>query len=397
MRWGALALVALLLGSLIPFSMAQDEASNTTEIQQLTLDNATREQIIAEQLINKLTRLSEFTEKRVEPIKDKLPENSTILIHYEKAEEFKEKALEEFNNGDCYNSILDALTAMHHYKIVLRGLKEGKEKVEKAREWIRAEIERTIQYFKFVGKTIHMAEKEGIDVSNLTMLYNETRQAYKVVLEDIKAKDFEKAREDLQIAKEKKARLDEELRKVRKELAYANADKIVKEFLIRTEKGITFAERAIQEAKEKGIDTSEAEAKLEEIKAIYDEVKNLAEQEKWEDALTVILENKPKIEAFFRSLNKIHEGFVEKKIKRGVGAFLKEMQDRIRKDARALQELKKRGINTRRAEIELRTAAQELHIGLRLLKERKPAPAREHFAIALRLLYNVEQFILFHS
>lgn len=397
MRWSALALVVLLLGSLIPFSMAQDEVSNTTEVQQLALDNATREQIIAEQLINQLMRLSEFTEKRIEPIRDKLPENSTILVHYEKAEEFKERALKEFNNSDYYNSILDALTAMHHYKIVLGELKEGKEKVENAREWIRAEIERTIQYFRFVEKTIHIAEKEGIDVSNLTMLYNETKQAYKVVLDDIRAKDFEKAREDFQVAREKKAQLDEELRKVRKELAYANADKIVKEFLVRTDKGMTFAERAIQEAKKRGIDTSEAEAKLEEIKAIYEEVKNLAEQKKWEDALTVIIENKPKIDAFFRTLNKIHERFVEEKIKRDMGAFLKEMQDRIRKDARALQELKNRGVNTRRAEIELRTAAQELQIGLRLLKERKPALAREHFGIALRLLYNVEQFILFHS
>ncbi|AHF80206.1 hypothetical protein [Thermococcus paralvinellae] len=397
MRWSALALVVLLLGSLMPFSMAQDKASNTTEVQQLTFDNATREQIIAEQLINQLMRLSEFTKTRIEPIRDKLPENSTILVHYEKAEEFKEKALEEFNNGDYYNSILDALTAMHHYKIVLRELKEGKEKFENAREWIRAEIERTIQYFRFVEKTIHLAEKEGIDVNNLTRLYNETKQAYKVVLDDIRAKDFEKAREDLRVAREKKAQLDEELRKVRKELAYANADKIVKEFLVRTDRGITFAERAIQEAKARGIDTSEAEAKLEEIKSIYEEVKSLAEQEKWKDALTVIIENKPKIDAFFRALNKIHERFAEEKIKRDVKVFLKEMQDRIRKDSRALRELKNRGVDTRRAEIELRTAAQELQMGLRLLKERKLALAREHFGIALRLLYNVEQFILLHS
>ena len=397
MRWSALALMVLLLGSLVPLSAAQEEASNTTEIQQLTLDNATREQIIAEQLINQLVRLDKFTEKRIEPIRGKLPENSTILIHYEKEKKNKKKALEEFNNGDYYNSILDALTAMHHYKIVLKELKEGKEKVEDAREWIRAEIERTIQYFKFVEKTIRIAEKEGIDVSNLTVLYNETKQAYKVVLEDIKAKDFGKAREDLQVAKEKKTQLDKELRRVRKELAYANADRIVKGFLMRTSRGIAFAERAIQEAKLRGIDTAEAEDKLEEIKAIYDEVKSLAEQEKWKDALTVIINNKAEIDAFFRSLNRIHEKFAEERIKRDAGAFLREMQERIRKDIRALQELKRRGVDTRRAEIELRTAAQELQIGLRLLKERKPALAREHFGIALRLLYSVEQFILSHS
>ena len=213
----------------------------------------------------------------------------------------------------------------------------------------------------------------------------------------MKAKDFEKAKQDLEIAQEKKAALDEELRKIREQLAYMNADKIVKDFLIRTENGIKFAERTIQEAKLKGIDTSEAEAKVEEMKVIYEEVKSLADQERWEEALEVIKENRIKIDMFFKGLQRIRERITEQKIKMDARVFIRETTERIRKDIRALEVLRQRGVNTRRAEIELRTAIQEMQIGIRMLKEGKVAMAKSHFAITLKLLYNVEKFILLHS
>ena len=62
-----------------------------------------------------------------------------------------------------------------------------------------------------------------------------------------------------------------------------------------------------------------------------------------------------------------------------------------------MRELNKKGIDTRRAELQLRTAAQEIGMGMRLLKEKKPEQAKMHFAIALRLMNEVEEFIVMHS
>ncbi|AIF69040.1 hypothetical protein PAP_03100 [Palaeococcus pacificus DY20341] len=399
MKWKVWALVLLLVGSVIPAGIALADENGTQSLEEysLSLDNSTQEEIIAERLINQLTRISELTESHIEKIRDKLPENSTILENYETAEAYKEKAIQEYEAEDYYNSILDSLTSMHYYKIVLTQLKEGKERIDELRDRLPEEIKRMQEYFGVVERTIRIAENQGIDVSNLTLLYNETKDAYKQVLDDLKAKDFEKAKEDLEIAKEKKAALDEELMKVREELAYMNADKIVKDFLIKTEKGITFAERVIEEAKNRGIDTSEAEAKLEEIKVVYEEVKGLAAEEKWEDALDVIKENRGKIERFFKTLDQIHEKIAEERMKKDLRVFLREVGDRIRKDAKALQVLKNRGVDTRRAELELRTAVQEVQLGLRLAKEGRIAQAKMHFGIALRLLYSVDQFILRHA
>jgi tetratricopeptide (TPR) repeat protein len=402
MKGLALVLAVVLLGSMIPLGLAESNgtAANGTTGYVGLMDNGTREMVIANNLIEKLQHLSKFAEGRIEPIKDKLPENSSILKNYGLAEEFKDKAITKYQDGDYYNSILDSLTAMHYYRLALTGLKEGKERVQDVKEHIRMAVERLREYFGFVDKTIRIAENQGIDVSNLTRLYNETKGAYETVLEDLKAGNYEKARTDFKAAQEKKALLDEELKKVREELAYANADKIVKEFLERGEKGIEIAQKVIQLGQERGYNTTELQERLDAFTAVYDQVKGLADEGQWEEALSVMQENRGTIEDFHQAIafvmRKAHERELQEKL-RDVRAFLREMTDRIQKDSKALRGLRSRGVNTRRADLQLKVASQELRIGVRLLQERKPEQAKMHFEIALDMLHRVDEFILAHA
>lgn len=400
MKWSALFMALLLVGSLIPLSMADENTTAQTAAQTLQFDNSTREEVIAGQLINQLQRLSKFAEKRIEPVKDKLPENSSILEDYQKAEEYKAKAVSEYKSGDYYNSILDSLTAMHFYKAALVQLKEGREKAENIREHMRAETARMMEYFRMVEKTIRIAQKQGIDVSSLTLLYNETRDAYKLVLDDLKAKNFEKAKEDLNAAREKKAQLDRELKSVRKELAYKNADKIVREFLVRGEKSMEIAQKAIKDGNERGYNTTELQRRLNAFRSVYGEVKSLADEGKWQDALKVMNENRKTIMDFHRAMDflrrKAEERELQAKLK-DMKTFLRETGARIQKDAKALGRLKRKGVDTRRAELQLRTAVQELKLGVQLIKQHRSAEAKMHFAIALDLIHRVDEFVLAHS
>ncbi|MCD6372366.1 MAG: hypothetical protein J7L37_02280 [Thermococcus sp.] len=393
----ALALTILLVGSIIPIGLAE---VNTTWSGAGDLDNSTREMVIAGQLIEQLQRLSSFAGEKIESIMDRLPENSTILTHYELAKEYKERAVSEYEAGDYCNSILDSLTAMHHYKVLLSALNEVKEKVQDARERIKMDITRTMEYFRFVEKTIKLAENQGIDVSNLTTIYNETREAYKAVLDDLKAGDYEKAKEDYEGAKEKKALLDEELRKVRGQLAYANADKVVKDFLAKGEKGMEIVQKAIEAGEENGYNVTELQERLDAFSEVYNEVKALADEGRWEEALSVMEENRETIEEFHKAIafvmRKAHERELDEKLK-DVRAFLEEMNGRIQKDEKALRELKARGVNTAQAEVQLKVAVQELKIGTQLLRAEKPVQARVHFGVALEMLQKVEKFILAHS
>lgn len=104
MKAFALALVALLVGSLVPLgglaATGMNNTANTTGSYAGVTDNATREMVIAENLVEKLQRLSRFAEDRIKPMEDKLPENSTILTHYRLAEGgYKEKAVKEYSDG----------------------------------------------------------------------------------------------------------------------------------------------------------------------------------------------------------------------------------------------------------------------------------------------------------
>lgn len=396
MEWKVWGLIMLLIGSMVPVGLSL-AGGNTTQAGQsvLDIDNETREELIAAGLINQLDKISSIVKERIEPIKDKLPENS--LTAYEKAENFKGKAIEEYNGGDYQSSILDSLSAMHYYKTVLQEFKEGKERYNEERERLQGQIERMGEYFRMIERTIKIAGNQGLDVSNISRTFNETKEAYGIVMEDLRAKDFDKAREDLKTAQEKKKALDEQFRELREELAHRNADKIVREFLERTSKGIEFANRSIEHAKERGVDTADAEARLAEIEAVYNQVSTLAQEEKWDEALNVMEENGETLAGFMRTLNAIHERIVQERMKRDLRGFMIEMGSRMKKYTLALRELNKRGVDTRKAELQLRAAGQEIKMGVRLLEERNPEQAKVHFAIALRLMNEVEGFIAMHS
>ncbi|MFA4700272.1 hypothetical protein [Pyrococcus kukulkanii] len=350
----------LLLASAVPLTIAQTNSE---------------EQELATSLIKNLERLSKFVKDKVEPIKDKL--NNATLENYEIAENYKEEAINAYDAGDYEKAVTYSLLAMRHYKAVLSSLREAKSRYQD----LRFEVERTLEYFRFVNRTIALAQEEGIDVSNLTKLFNETKEAYKAVLEDIKAKDYEKAREDLKVAREKKVQLDEELRKIRRELTYANADKIVRIFLDRGEKSIEIVERVINSGH------PELNATLTAFKEVYEEVKSLADQDKWQDALKVIEENRETIEKFQRTVRIIIHGKVS----------LRGLRERIEWCYKALQRLREKDIDTRIPEVQLKVATQEVMVGLRLLKKGKPMEARAHFMVAQDLLSRVEKFIAKHG
>ncbi|KUK27960.1 MAG: Uncharacterized protein XD61_1489 [Thermococcus sp. 40_45] len=392
-------LMALLVGSIIPagLSLADENATieNETEYLPPEIQNITQEEKIANQIVVALERLSNITTKLINNVN--LPENSSIMRHYQLAEQYKEVATNAYESDDYYNTIINGLTAMHHYREVLKSFERGKEELK---ERLPEEIKRMEGYFRMAEKTIEIAQRQGIDVGNTTTLLQETKDAYKAVLEDIKAKDLEKAREDLEIAREKKAALDEELRRIRKELVEANADKIVNEFLEKGARGIETAEKVVEMAEEKGYDANELQERLEAFKEIYSEVKALADEGKYDEALQVMRENTETIKEFHRAMAFLQKKFHEREVQERLGdlkGFLREMTIRIQKDSRELRELGRRGVDTKRAELQLKTSIQEIRLGIELLKNRKPAEAKMHFAIALDMLHKVDEFILRHA
>ncbi len=396
MKWlKALTLLAILVGAVVPAGVSFASASGTSDSQpalyQANVTNSIPEEKLAERIISIVEKLHNITERLLQNAT--LPENSSVMEHYSLAEEYREKAETAYQNGDYPTAVTEGLLAMHQYKEVLKSLK-------KAREEIRVSEERMRGYFESSRRTIAAAEKAGLDTSKAKALLNETKEAYIQVAEDIKEKNIEKAKEDLEKARELKKQLDVELRELRKELAYSHSDKIVNAFLAKGEKAMAFVERVISKANETGRNTTELQERLDAFRALYDQVKGLADQGNYTAALGLIEENRETVKEFYKAVGFIHRKAREKVVKEkmeDMRAFGQEVQGRIRKDSRALEKLKREGVNVRGAELKLRAAGQEFKLGFEFEKRGRPKEAKAHFEIGLDLLQDVENFIVAHS
>nr|WP_206205809.1 hypothetical protein [Thermococcus sp. Bubb.Bath] len=392
-------IIGLLVGALVPVGAVMASGSGNAAIpgedQGFNTTNTTEMQIVAEHIISNLEKLHNITSRIMEEVN--FTANSTIVENYQMAEEYREAALEAYGSGNYKGAIANGVLAMHHYRVVLERVKDVRNKI---RDELPAEVKRIKGYFMAAEKTIKRAQEEGIDVGNATELLNQTEEAYKQVMEDIKEKNIGKAQEDLVMARELKRQLDEKLVKIRKELAYANADKIVNAFLKRGENAMEFAQRIIDRVNASGGNATELQERLNEFQEVYGQVKKLADRGNYTGALDVIIANRGTIGKFHRAIEfakrRIHERKVGEKMK-DMKKLVREFHERIGKDGRALEELHRKGVDTRGPQLKLKTAAQEVHVGVELLKRGREAEAKAHFTIALNLLEDVESFIVKHA
>ena len=369
-------LIALLVGSIVPFALASDSSSTTDEIPQ--------EKVVAEKLINNLKRLAELTEAKV-------PENMTNSTYYQLAKEHYNKARSEFQAGNYNASMVDALMAMHYYRLVLSEVKTKTPAVSPSAQF-RAQVERTKAYLRYAERLINVARERGLNVTNASRLYNETLNAFKLVMEDIRSGNVTKAREDYRVALEKKARLDSALRELRLQMLHRNSEKIVERFLVKGERAIELANGTLGENQNPELNRTYT-AFLE----LYTSVKTLAGEGKWDEALNLIIEKRDVIREFQMTLAR------GKAMERGHFRWnnnveeLRELHQRLIRDGRELMKLKREGVDDATAEVQLKAAMNEYKLGIRLLRTGNPDKAREHFDNALALLEKVEAFINAHS
>jgi len=381
MKFSALWVIFILISGIIPISIAQNQSNGQY------LEGQSNESMAGE-LIAQLTKLGRFVESKVKPVKNELPQN--ILDNYKKAEDLKEKALSEYQNGEYQTALQDSLLAMKCYKEVLRELKET-ESPEMLKEQMNVEALRSIEYLSYVERIMKVAQSRGINTDRLVKAYKETKDAYRAVIENLKAKRLEDAKRNLKIARMKRAELNKELEKVLGELTLRNSDDIVKSFLTKTNQSIAIAEIMVENAKARGMKVEDAEQSIKRIKNIYMEVESLAKKGKWVEALEVIRENFYQIQRFFRTIERVRRENVN------VKESLEDMRERIKRDATAIAILRKRGVDTARAEVQLKGAINELSVAMISLKRNDISNAIIHLQRANKLLREVEEFIKSNS
>ena len=381
MKFSALWVIFILISGIIPISIAQNQNDGQYLEEQ-------SDESMAGELIAQLTKLDRFVESKIKPVKNELPQN--VLDNYKKAEDLKEKALSEYQNGEYQAALQDSLLAMRYYKEVLRELRET-ESPEMLKEQMNVEALRSIEYLSYVERIIKVAQNRGINTDRLVKAYKETKDAYRAVIENLKAKRLEDAKRNLKIARIKRAELNKELEKVLRQLTVRNSENIVKSFLTKTNQSIAIAEIMVENAKARGMKVEDAEQSIKRIKDIHMEVESLAKKGKWVEALEVIRENSYQIQRFFRTIERVRRENVN------IKESLEDMRERIKRDATAIAILRKRGVNTARAEVQLKGVINEVSVAMISLKRNDISNAIIHLQRANKLLREVEEFIKSNS
>ncbi|WP_048150190.1 hypothetical protein [Thermococcus sp. AM4] len=390
-RLMALLISAVLVLSIVPFGFGSVSATSTTDEQSLTNStaNSTAEQVLAQRIVAIVERLHNMT-SALENVS--LPENASVMERYQLAEEYRERMEEAYRNGNYSEAVTEGILAMHQYRVVLQSM-------EQFREQVRVSVERMEEYFRDAEKLIATCDRAGINTTLAWRLLNETRKAYGLVIEDLREGNFTKAREDLKTANELKAKLDGELERLRGSLAYANAERIVNAFLERGQKAITFMENVLARVNETATNATVLQERVTSFEELYNRVKEMSEAGNYTGAMALLLEEKEIVKEFQVTVEHVLKKTKEKKIKEkleDLKTFEREIQERLKEATKALEKLKRKGINTREAELKLKAAAQEFRAGFELAKKGDPS-AKVHIELGLKLLHEVEEFIAANS
>jgi DNA-binding transcriptional MerR regulator len=235
--------------------------------------------------------------------------NETVTL-FKNAEELRKEAWSLYNNGSYKEALHTAIVAMKDYKRVIVSIKCGPE-VERERPdnatIAKVEALRMRGYFIHVGMLIKAAKAQGLNVTKVEELYNETREAYKKVVVDAMSGNATALREDLPKARELKEELDQAIRELMRQFVMKHAHGIANAFTWKLNMQI-WALKRLQNFS--GVNVSAIQNLTQQLIQLRQNVTELIREGKIKEALQLIRTSLPNIRmaAFRLRWIQKHEG-----------------------------------------------------------------------------------------
>ncbi|NPA47698.1 MAG: hypothetical protein GXO14_03505 [Thermococci archaeon] len=189
--------------------------------------------MLAEGLLIVVERLSNVTARLINGTNfnsSVAPSNRTML-YYSTAKKYQTAAVKEYNMGEYCLSIRDSFKAMHYYRLAIMSLKLRVPARPAIYYEAKGELRMMASYSVHVRHLIGWLSLNGVNVTNVSRLYNETLAAYRKVAQDLRDNNMTALRKDLTIAHEKRTQLDAALRRAMGDVIRHQAKLIVNRFL----------------------------------------------------------------------------------------------------------------------------------------------------------------------
>ncbi|WP_258084514.1 hypothetical protein [Thermococcus thermotolerans] len=350
MKIGMKTLLVLFIGALIPLSTAAWAASvnatatnttavsnqtlpvnstnvtNTTPVNMTNVTNTTNTSAI--QAYNLLVILDKVANYTASLMAELNASNVTIsnytLDLYSQAEAARAQAWELYNAGNYSESINASMNALYLYKEVIEELtdyyEEHKEKkMEEEHEYYetimdaKEELQRASEYFPYVEKVIAEAKAEGLNVTYVMELYNETKAAYMVVAQDLASGNVTALKADLEYAEELMDKLEDAVEKLQEQIVSAKADEISQAFMEKLQEQMKLMQELMAMIQNSTINATYLQENLMELQTMYEQFNALVESGQYEEALDMLHDINEELKEIIEDTKEIEKEYKEEK------------------------------------------------------------------------------------
>ena len=345
MKMNMKTLLVLFIGALIPLSTAAWAASvnatatNTTAVSNQTLPvNATPAnmtnvtnttntslQTSAYNLLVILDKVANYSAGLIAELNasNVTISNYTLDLYYQ-AEATRAQAWELYNAGNYSESINASMNALYLYKEVIEELtdyyEEHKEKkMEEEHDYYetimdaKEELHRAAEYFPYVEKVIEEAKAEGLNVTYVMELYNETKAAYMVVAQDLAGGNITALKADLEYAEELMDRLEDAVEELQEQIVTAKADEISQAFMEKLQEQMRLMQELMAMLQNSTINATYLQEDLMELQTMYEQFNALVESGQYEEALDMLHDINEELKDVVEEMKEIKEELHEEK------------------------------------------------------------------------------------
>ena len=350
MKMSMKTLLVLFIGALIPLSTAAWAASvnatatNTTAVSNQTLPvnatNVTNTTPVNMTNATNTTNMSGVQAYNLLVILDKVANytagliaelnasnvtisNYTLDLYYQ-AEATRAQAWELYNAGNYSESINASMNALYLYKEVIEELtdyyEEHKEKkMEEEHDYYetimdaKEELHRAAEYFPYVEKVIEEAKAEGLNVTYVMELYNETKAAYMVVAQDLASGNITALKADLEYAEELMDKLEDAVEELQEQIVTAKADEISQAFMEKLQEQMKLMQELMAMLQNSTINATYLQENLMELQTMYEQFNALVESGQYEEALDMLHDINEELKEIMEDTKEIEKEYKEEK------------------------------------------------------------------------------------
>ena len=319
------AIMAILIGILIPVSTAAWSmalTSNTTATTTLpTNSSATTNtsanvslQVQAYNLLVIVDGVANYTSTLISNLEaSNVTIPASILANYTEAEDLRAQAWSYYSAGFYNKSIETSLLALETYKGVVQSLTAYISSGPTNNTYAaliaeaKAALHRAASYFPYAEKVIIKAQKDGLNVTAVQSLYEQTKEAYMKLAEDIANGDYTNLEADLKNAEELMDKLQEEIQELNNEIANVEAEKIAHAFMKKLEEQMMATEHLMMQLGNSSEELSMLNKNLAQLQLIYSQFEEMVKNGEYNKALQIMEDANKKLKSVVESNKEVRK------------------------------------------------------------------------------------------